>query len=383
VTRVLFVEQWSELGGGQRLLMDLVDYLQGRGVTCAVAFPSRGPVRDELERRSVRTFDFALPALSGGKKSVAEKTQFLMSMPRASTAIAKAARRFRADLVFANGGRAIPPAVMAGRRARIPVVCMVQLVYGGAERLLLRWCFTRPQVASVTFCSSIAAAPFSGLEKGHIVPNWVSPQFLERPVTRREDRPPLRVGVLGRLSPTKGQGLFLEALLPLLEERPELELAIGGTSDFERPEEKDRLHEIVRRHQHRDRVTFAGAVDAIAFLDTLDILVVPSLWEEPFGLVAVEGMARQLPVVATRSGTLPEIVQASSTGLVVDRSAAALRSAVNELAENRRRRLEMGLAGRRRVVERYNPETQMRLVHSAIDAAAAGGPASVARRRAG
>jgi len=67
---------------------------------------------------------------------------------------------------------------------------------------------------------------------------------------------------------------------------------------------------------HAGRVTFGGAVDALEFLDALDVLVVPSLWEEPFGLVAVEGMARRLPVVATRSGALPELV--ADAGLVAD-----------------------------------------------------------------
>src|SRR5206468_10297070 len=129
---------------------------------------------------------------------------------------------------------------------------------------------------------------------------WVSPAFLEKPLPNRSKGDRIVVGVLGRISETKGQAFFLEALLPLLEDEPRLRLAIGGAADFEDPNEEAKLQRLVEGSGNAARVALPGAVDALQFLDTLDVLVVPSVWEEPFGLVAVEGMARTLPVVATR-----------------------------------------------------------------------------------
>jgi glycosyltransferase involved in cell wall biosynthesis len=109
-----------------------------------------------------------------------------------------------------------------------------------------------------------------------------------------------------------------------------------------------------------ERISLTGRmVDSREFLDALDVLVVPSLWDEPFGLVAVEGMARRLPVVVTRSGGLQEIVADGETGFVVDKSPEALRRAVDSLLGDPGLRVRMGEAGRRRVGDRFDPAKQM------------------------
>jgi glycosyltransferase involved in cell wall biosynthesis len=109
-----------------------------------------------------------------------------------------------------------------------------------------------------------------------------------------------------------------------------------------------------------ERVTVTGAmVDSREFMDAMDVLVVPSLWEEPFGLVAVEGMARSLPVVVTRSGGLQEIVEHGVTGFIVEKDARTLREAVEALVSDRILRASMGDAGRERVQRMFHPEKQM------------------------
>jgi glycosyltransferase involved in cell wall biosynthesis len=276
-------------------------------------------------------------------------------------------------VVICNGGRGALATVIAARRLGLPVVCIVQLIYSGSERHLLRWCYGRGVVKHVTFCSTMAAAPFQSLgAKAVVVANWVSPPFLDTPPPGATHEARTRVGVLGRISPTKGQRLFLEALLPLLEERPSLDLVLGGANDFESGDERTRLEALTAASGLADRVRFAGSVDALAFLDTLDVLVVPSLWEEPFGLVAVEGMARGLPVVATRSGALPEIIADGVTGTIVEKDPTALRDAVRHLIDDRPDAERLGAAGRRRVEEHFHPARQLQIVYRLVAAAISG-----------
>src|SRR5690606_681261 len=64
------------------------------------------------------------------------------------------------------------------------------------------------------------------------------------------------------------------------------------------------------------KVRLVGYQDAEVFMRNIDVLVVPSLWDEPFGLVAVEACARHLPVIATDMGGLPEIIQDNLNGLI-------------------------------------------------------------------
>lgn len=86
-----------------------------------------------------------------------------------------------------------------------------------------------------------------------------------------------------------------------------------------------------------------------------DVCVVPSVWEEPFGLVAIEAMAAGRPVIAARVGGLQDIVLDGETGLLFPRGdAAALAAAIAQLLDDAPRRVAMGARGRARVEENYD-----------------------------
>jgi glycosyltransferase involved in cell wall biosynthesis len=111
---------------------------------------------------------------------------------------------------------------------------------------------------------------------------------------------------LGRLVSDKGLAVLIDAL-PLLGRanlRPSL-LVIGGG-----PEESA-LRERCRAQGVETQVTFAGVQRSEALVSLLNrstIMVIPSVWEEPFGIVALEGIACGCVVVAAESGGLPEAV---------------------------------------------------------------------------
>ena len=85
------------------------------------------------------------------------------------------------------------------------------------------------------------------------------------------------------------------------------------------------------------------------------IVVVPSIWHEPFGLVAVEAMAAGRPVVASRSGGLADIIADGETGVLVPPGdPAALADAIARLIEDPDTRARMGAAGRRRAEQGYD-----------------------------
>jgi len=104
------------------------------------------------------------------------------------------------------------------------------------------------------------------------------------------------------------------------------------------------------------RTRFGGWVDdAAPFWRSCDVAVVPSRWPESFGLTAVEAMASGLPVIATKSGALDELVVDAATGLTVpsgdpDAIAAALR----RYAADPGLAAAHGAAGRRRCEERFD-----------------------------
>ena len=120
---------------------------------------------------------------------------------------------------------------------------------------------------------------------------------------------PLQVGFLGRLTPHKGIEQLLRVADAMAEET--VHVRIGGTGD-------DEYVEALKREYASPKVTFCGYVDSDAFLPTLDVLVVPSRWHEPFGRVVVEAYAHGVPVIAAQRGGLPEIVDEGETGWTYD-----------------------------------------------------------------
>jgi glycosyltransferase involved in cell wall biosynthesis len=91
-----------------------------------------------------------------------------------------------------------------------------------------------------------------------------------------------------------------------------------------------------------------------------DICVVPSVWDEPWGIVALEAMASERPVCASRAGGLAEIVADGETGPLFERGdAGALAAALDRLLDDAELRQRMGIAGRARVLSEYDWDVVM------------------------
>ena len=104
-----------------------------------------------------------------------------------------------------------------------------------------------------------------------------------------------------------------------------------------------------------DRVIFAGfRGDINNVINALDIMTLPSTWNEPCAAVVQQGMALSKPVVGTRAGGTPEMIVDGETGFLVPPSDPdALAEAIGRLAGDAFLRRRLGQAGFRRVEELF------------------------------
>lgn len=177
-----------------------------------------------------------------------------------------------------------------------------------------------------------------------LVPNGVRVP----PAAPRSGPTGAHVGVLARLVDSKGVDLAVLALAA--PGGRNLHLRVGGTGP-----ELARLLELAVAQKVADRVDFVGEVtDREAFFGSCDLVWVPSR-AEPFGLVACEAMGRGVPVVASRVGGLPDILDPPRSGIcVAPANPAALASVSAALLEDHDRYARLSEAGLSRVRQEFS-----------------------------
>ena len=118
---------------------------------------------------------------------------------------------------------------------------------------------------------------------------------------------------LGRLSPDKGAHRAVAVAM-----QTGLPLKLAGK--MQEPKEREYFHELVEPHLV-DGIEYLGEVthgEKVELLQNARATLFPIEWEEPFGLVMIESMACGTPVIATRWGAVPEVIEDGRSGIIVD-----------------------------------------------------------------
>ena len=169
---------------------------------------------------------------------------------------------------------------------------------------------------------------------------------------------PLLVSV-SRLFSWKGQRELVRTLPIVHREFPEARLLIVGADEREvhHGSFTSELKALACELGVEDSITFTGArSDIPAIMAAADVFTLPS-YEEPFGLVFLEAMAMQRPVVALDNGGTPEVVEHGTTGFLSRPwDVPALAANILKLIKDRELRARMGQAGRKRVLEHFSAE---------------------------
>ena len=133
-------------------------------------------------------------------------------------------------------------------------------------------------------------------------------------------------GYFGLISSIKGVELLLSSFQKIKNKNIKLVLA-GNEND------PNYINGLKGKYSD-DRIKFIGFVKPEEFFKEVDILIHPSLWNEPFGRVVAEGYAYGIPVIASLKGGLPEIVDDNKTGFLF-KSDIELINHINYFIENR------------------------------------------------
>jgi len=158
-------------------------------------------------------------------------------------------------------------------------------------------------------------------DKIAVIPNAVDAHEYDRHVDRETVRKRYSIEpydklvlFVGRLVPQKGVEHLIKAIPRIVQQHNEAKFLIAGDGWS-----RSYLESLAVSTGYRDRIRFLGFIsdsERIDLMMSADVLVVPSVYE-PFGIVALEGMAAGVPVVASNVGGLSEIVEHDRTGVLV------------------------------------------------------------------
>lgn len=161
------------------------------------------------------------------------------------------------------------------------------------------------------------------------------------------------VGMVAYMYPyIKGHETFLRAAQRVLRENTSVKFVLVGGPLYDGDGwYETQLHQLAAELGVQEDVLFVGRQDnPFPMFDAMDVLVLPSNVREGFGMVLVEAMARRKPVVGSRIGGIPEVVQEGVTGfLVPPGNDVVLADTILRLADDSELAYRMGLAGRQRV----------------------------------
>lgn len=310
------------LGGGEHSFLDLLARLRASWNILAIV-PQEGELQIRLMKKGIETQVAPLSPIG---------PRYSYSILSSLKTYFNLCRRYGPALIYANGSRAAFYGGIVGRILGLPVVwhCRIADSDPYLDPVLTR-------LSSTIIANSHATAKrFQGSyhSKVRMVHNGVDLAWL------RDDsvsRPSLiddtwkTILVVARVSRWKRHDLALAAFEQVASKEPNAHLVCVGANDGLESEWGDHLQEQTRQSIVSHRIHWIGQVsDVRPWYKVANILLLCSE-NEPFGRVLVEAMACGLPVIATRSGGIPEIVRHGEDGFLV--SPGSINEMANAMTE--------------------------------------------------
>ncbi|MHB8787520.1 MAG: glycosyltransferase family 4 protein [Thauera sp.] len=335
----------GDWGGASRVLYTTLRQIDRSRIEPILLLPRPGPITAELDRLGLRYHIWGSPT------EPANRLAYLRAFIRTLLLF----RREKVRLVHFNNRPWRPAEALAAHVLGIPILLHFHVV-NETRSPAIKW--ARGAVVVSNFVQQASQPPEL---KKFVVHNPVDlARFAEERALRTElgiDPGKVVVSFVGQIRDIKGVQDFI-AMARLIDAPNLIFLIAGECRDpkvYSGAYNEDDLQKMIDGDA---RIRYIGYVDRVENVyASSDIVVVPSRWQEPLGLIAIEAAACGKPVVATRVGGLPEVIKDGQTGLLVEPQAPEqLAARVMRLANDAALRYNMGGAGRRHAESFYSKQ---------------------------
>lgn len=356
---VLFLHPSDEAYGADRVLLILVDGLIVHGWHITVILPDDVPpgwLSKELSRRGVSVVRGPLAVARRRYLRAAALPRYVRSLIKARTFVRATAMAQRPAIIHVNT-TALLMACVLGRPAKARLYWHVHEIVGRPR--FLSWAFRIAPVVSADAVIAVSDAVATWLAEAGVrrhrivrIHNGIPPQVTS--TSKQQTR--VRVAYIGRLNRWKGYEVFVDAIAPIARRHPEAQFVVAGDPPLGEEWRDADLRRRIGAAGLDGRVQVLGFLtDVTTLLEAIDVVVVPSIWPDPFPTVILEAMRAGCAVIASDHGGAPEmIVQGVSGILVAPGDIGAFSTAVDTLITDGVLRRRLGENATRRVVAEFD-----------------------------
>ena len=347
--RVLYINHTGQVSGAERVLLDMLKGLDRRYYEPFVACPADGRLTRAITAEDVPCVEIPQVQARFGWR-LSQLWQAARTMSQAVVAVRRTVSYLKPDIVHANTLRAGIVVSLATAGMSRPSIWHVHDTlprhpFSSAIRVLA---FLSRRTQIVTVSDAVAKAFRGRLPFGRKVNTiYNGTDLTQFPLKAHGDRAfrstigvpdnAFLVCAVGQICARKGLVELVRAFQGIHQLAPTMHLVIAGKVVFEHEQEYfETLRHVAATPELRDRVHLIGEIrNTSALLRAADLLVLNSL-DEPFGLVLIEAMSSGTPVLTTRTGGIPEIVEDARTGWLVEPGdTAGLAGRLLQLSQNR------------------------------------------------
>ena len=335
----------GDWGGASRSLFVLLKSLDRSRFEPLVLFPAEGPILETLDKMGIRY-------LIWPPHNYKNPLTYLADIYRT----AKFFKREHVDLLHINYGGFWRMAEVEGARLNgIPVFTHLRLVTEFPGPSFKRCTLAIANSRFTAQASNLGGIPFE------VMHNIVDLDRYDAAIDIRQElgvaANDIVISFAGQIRKKKGVDLLISAAASIPDPHVRF-LIVGECRDKTLYPDSYTPESLAADIAHDPRIRYVGyRGDIQNVYHSSDIVVMPSRWDEPFGLVNIEAGASRRPIVAAAVGGIPEIVVHGETGFLFERGdAVGFATHLRELVENEELRKKMGEAGRLHVERNFTTQ---------------------------
>ena len=371
--RILYLHAGAEMYGADKVLLELIKGLDSKEFEAHVILPNDGVLVEALRQVGAQVSVLDYPILRRKYFNPKGILEYLKSYRRYSQKIAQYVRGNGIDLVH-NNTTAVLEGVYLKRKVKLPLIWHVHeiIVKPKAISDFINFLMGRYADKIVTVSQAVAShvnqSPFIKEDQVQVIYNGVDNAVyhpMQASTVRERFAIPeesLVIGMVGRVNAWKGQGDFLEAVTPILEQNPNSIAFLAGSAFSGEEWRVEELESTIAKSSVASQIKRVDYYEHTTELyNMFDIFVLPSTNPDPLPTVVLEAMACGKPVVGYRHGGVCEMVDEGTNGLLATpNQPAELSKAIQELADNTEKREQFGKASVQRQKELFSLQSYIR-----------------------